>query len=191
VPNSSVLAELRRATASIHADLETGSDIEARLHDPERRGEMVGAFYAFHEAAERGLAPFGPDLSAVGWRATPRAGSIERDATGLGFDVRKLPPPVVADLGEAFGWTYVVEGSTLGGRVIRRRLTAAGVSLAGLNFLDPWGEATGARWRNMVQVLEDASACGLIGRSAILNGASAAFEFAGRVLVQPRHAEMA
>lgn len=192
VSDPSVLVELRRATAPVHSALETRSDIEARLIDPGARAEMVGAFYAFHDAAERGLEPFSADMAACGWRATPRAVAIGSQARRLGAQIRRQAHPGRVDsLGEALGWTYVVEGSTLGGRIIRRRLAAAGTTLTGLDFLDPWGDATGARWRNLVQVLEDAARTGRADLPSMLRGAQAAFELASHVLVPYRHSEPA
>jgi heme oxygenase len=49
---------------------------------------------------------------------------------------------------------YVLEGSSLGGRIILRDLARRGIDQAGLRFLDPYGAAAGERWSAFVQVLE-------------------------------------
>jgi heme oxygenase (biliverdin-IX-beta and delta-forming) len=55
---------------------------------------------------------------------------------------------------EALGALYVLEGSSLGGRVILKELKRRGASLAGLGFLDPYGADTGKRWRSFLIILE-------------------------------------
>jgi heme oxygenase len=192
VSKVSLLAELRQATASLHADVETGSDIEARLHDIRSRPEMVAAFYAFHLGVEEGLRAHAAALANAGWRLAHRAALIGEEAEALGARLPStVPTPGIASLSEAFGWIYVVEGSTLGGRIIRRRLSAAEVSLAGLAFLDPWGEATGSRWRTLTAVLERSAGDERVRSDLVVEGACAAFAFAGRRLAPVHFAEPA
>ena len=66
-------------------------------------------------------------------------------------------PPPVGSLGEALGLLYVLEGSTLGGKVIRRQVEASGGDMAGLTFLDPYGAQAGERWRSFLAVLDRAA----------------------------------
>jgi heme oxygenase len=55
---------------------------------------------------------------------------------------------------EALGALYVLEGSSLGGRVILKELKRRDVSLAGLGFLDPYGADTSRRWQSFLAILE-------------------------------------
>ena len=78
---------------------------------------------------------------------------------------------------EALGWLYVLEGSSLGGKVIRKQVTSSGGDMTGLGFLDPYGAELGARWRAFLNVLERE------GRSeadleAMVAGAQAGFRYA-------------
>lgn len=131
---------------------------------------MVAAYGRLHRSADTALRP---------WL---------KDAAGLDYGARRPDPcssergfPGLASRAEALGALYVMEGATLGGRVIRRELAARGVSLDGLEFLDPYGERAGERWRSFTVVLE---ALGAADPEGVERGAVAAFEFTGRCLAQ-------
>ena len=62
--------------------------------------------------------------------------------------------PRLNDPAEALGFHYVMTGSALGGRVMLRELERAGVDIAGLGFLNPYGARTGEVWRDLLNVLE-------------------------------------
>lgn len=49
------------------------------------------------------------------------------------------PRAEISNRAEALGFLYVIEGSTLGGRLILRELAAGGAEITGLSFLDPFG----------------------------------------------------
>ena len=87
--------------------------------------------------------------------------------------------------GEALGWLYVVEGSSLGGHVILRTLANRNIDKLGLSFLDPYGVDVGARWREVVAVLDREVASGRADPDDVLNGALAAFDYAYAVLTPP------
>jgi heme oxygenase len=95
--------------------------------------------------------------------------------------------PSPANLAEALGMLYVLEGSTLGGHVILRTLRNAGVDCAPLAFLDPYGPDTGRRWRDFLIVLEQETGSEMR-RDAACKGAVLAFEHALEVLCGLRQA---
>jgi heme oxygenase len=91
---------------------------------------------------------------------------VEADLASLGMApdaIASLPLcAAAATLGsspaKALGTAYVLEGSTLGGQVINRAL--AGASWAppgGLRYFTPYGENTGAMWRETLETLANAS----------------------------------
>ena len=83
-------------------------------------------------------------------------------------------PPPVPGPAYAFGFAYVLEGATLGGRVIHKRLRAIGHSLEGVSFFDAYGPLTGSRWRSFCEILERECA----GREAeAVTGACEGFAF--------------
>lgn len=186
---SPALLALREATASAHETLETEARIEARLADPTTRAATVASFYRFHAGLEPTSHPQVAELNrAVGAGFDPRsrAVGIVADLTAMG---EPTPPSALApqprSAGEALGWVYVAEGSMLGGRIIRRRLTAEGRGLEGLAFLDPYGEETGARWRAFIALLDLACTSGRASVDQIVQGGVDGFAFAQRTL-QPQ-----
>ena len=179
---SPALRALRSATGPAHEALETQARIEARLADRVTRGSLVADFYRFHAGLEAAVHPMILTLHDDD-PVRSRAEGIRRDLKDLGIaapPVRPMAPP--ASMGEALGRIYVAEGSMLGGRIIRRRLTAQGIDLTGLAFLDPWGDDTGARWRGFIAVMERACVEGVAEVDAVVRGGMDGFAFAERTL---------
>ena len=186
---SPALLALREATTSAHETLEIEARIEPRLADHATRAATVQAFYRFHAGLEPVSHPLVAQLNIdVGGVFEPRsrADGIAQDLAVLGVRVPAPARPVApATPGAALGWVYVAEGSMLGGRIIRRRLTAGGLDLDGLSFLDPYGEETGARWRAFMTLLDQACASGRATVEEIVQGGLDGFAFAHRTL-QPQ-----
>lgn len=181
VKDSSVLDNLRQATHAAHKALEDQADVEARLRDPARRGRMVAALLDMHAGAEAALTPWGEGLQGLDIPPADRSAALRIDVQALGGEGVTPARATVTDLGQALGWTYVIEGSALGGRVMLKRMRAADVELTGLGHLDLHGDQTGARWRTVLGALDAAVAAG-VPEPAIVRGACDAFAFAHRIL---------
>ncbi|MBL8553588.1 MAG: biliverdin-producing heme oxygenase [Phenylobacterium sp.] len=155
---------LRDATHAHHARLETRIDILNRIATPEGRRELVARFHALHTAAEQALAPFLVGVDGLDFDARRRSGRLAGDLADLGAAPREPSAPiVVGGVGEALGLMYVLEGSTLGGRVIRKQVESCGGDMHGLSFLDPYGAEVGDRWRAFLGVIEaEADVAGLV-----------------------------
>jgi heme oxygenase len=168
---SPILDHLRSATRDLHDGLEARLDVFARVADPVRRREMVGRFLAFYRPAEAALARVLANEPGLEFEARRKAPALERDLATL-----KTAPPADAPLApptgrcEALGFLYVLEGSTLGGRVIDKQLRVRGLSPEGLSFFQGYGEATGPRWKAFCAVLERAD-----DKAAAARGARSAF----------------
>lgn len=179
-----VLTALRQATHAQHLALEAGSDIEARLRDVATRRDMVARFLDLHERVEAITAGYISEIATFGCALPGRARLIHSDLRQLG--VRPSPPIAVspaASFGEALGWLYVAEGSMLGGRVMRRAMTAKGIDQEGLGFLDPHGQDTGRQWREFLAMMELACSSGRARQVEVVTGACRAFELASRILI--------
>lgn len=150
---------------------------------------MVAALLDMHTGAEAALAPWGADLTGLGVPPADRSAALWADLKALGGVGVTSARAVVADPGQALGWTYVIEGSALGGRVMLKRMTAAGVDLTGLGHLNIHGDQTGARWRTVLAALDVAEGAG-VDRAAIVRGACDAFAYAHRILA-PAASEIA
>lgn len=170
-------SRLREATREDHARLEARVDILRRIAEPAGRAELVARFWRLHAAAEAAIAPWLEDLAELDFAARRRTAQLRRDLHHHGLAPTEPAAGVtVASRSEALGLMYVLEGSTLGGKVIRREAEAAGRDLAGLSFLDPYGAAAGARWRSFLDVLAQAEP------EAAVAGARAGFRHAEETL---------
>lgn len=154
---SPILDHLRAATRDLHDGLEARLDVFSRVANPDRRREMVGRFLAFYRPAETALAGVLGDEPDLDFETRRKVPALERDLETL-----KATPAVDAlvvaptSRSEALGFLYVLEGSTLGGRVIDKQLRARGLSAEGLSFFQGYGEQTGPRWKAFCAVLERA-----------------------------------
>jgi heme oxygenase len=152
---TSVLAQIRAATAAAHEELEGRLDVFRRLGDLKEHRALMIAFHGLYAAAEAALTPW-----LVGIEGLDYAGRLKRDV--LRVDLASLgarppaPPrqPTIDDRAQALGFAYVLEGATLGGQLIRKRLRATGHSLEGVSFFGIYGVETGPRWRSFCEVLE-------------------------------------
>lgn len=174
---SETVVRLRDATRDEHQRLEDTLDIFGRIARPDGRRRLVERFYGLHAGAEQALSPLLEAVKDLDFSGRSRLPFLTADVRALGGDPARLPicavePP--AGVGEALGVFYVLEGSTLGGHVIRKQLEARGDNDRGLSFLDPYRDQGGARWRAFLRVLERETATAA-SRAAAVKGARAGF----------------
>jgi heme oxygenase len=145
--NETVRAQLRAATTEAHDrvdavfsrfELTSRADYARFLH------AQGGALIALERALDAGIAPHLP----IGWAERRRSAALLRDLAGLGApapDVDTLPAIERAE--DALGTIYVLEGSRLGGAVLKRSVAAD----LPAEFLAP-GDS--GRWRALLDALE-------------------------------------
>ena len=149
---------LRGATADAHAALEetrimvgisSGSPTVAEF------AEYLDRQWALHEALEPALAPWVP----AAWRDERliKRHWLARDLRALGQASPRAVPARVrfASTAEAFGALYVLEGSTLGLRLIEKRLQPGHPALTDAgHFIRGYGPDNGIRWKHFLERLE-------------------------------------
>jgi heme oxygenase len=158
------LAQLRAATAAAHARLHEEPRL-ARLAAGriDRAGyiEILQRLLGYHEAVEARLRA-APPLDSYGIDLAERLRSpLLRDdlaTLGLAGSAGACPDlPMLTETGQALGWLYVAEGSTLGGRDLARRLDhLLPPGSAGRRFLVGYGERHGVMWRACCAALRQA-----------------------------------
>jgi heme oxygenase len=150
-----VLSRLRAETQTAHQALEADLDIFNHLTSEPGRRRLARRFHGLHAGAEAVLAPWLAAVPGLDYEARRRRPALDRDLAHF-REPAPLPCPVPAPASraEALGLLYVLEGSTLGGQVIRKQLLKQGQSLDGLSFLDPYGAETGPRWKSFLAVLD-------------------------------------
>jgi heme oxygenase len=166
---------LREGTRIEHERVEDG----LRLTDPaltlDRYRVVLARFHGFWAGWEPRMATELADAALLAPRL--RLHLLRDDLRALGVAPDELPvapPPPLHGHGEAMGSLYVMEGSTLGGRVILKGLGRLGVPEDARSYFAGHGEATGAMWRGFLARLEaepDAD--------AVLRGAKATFAALG------------
>ena len=155
----SVLNDLRAGTHTLHVALEQRLPFFSDTLDLERYTRLLGAYFGFYEALEDRLMrsafiPAGFDLHAR--LKTP---ALAQDLSALGIDTQALPRcPHLPDLrseAATLGVLYVLEGATLGGNVLRKRVAEQlGLDAdTGGAFLFVYGEDTGQHWKAFLEFL--------------------------------------
>lgn len=149
-----VLSRLRAATGEAHERLERRLNILEQIATFPARRELVARFHGLHAGAEAVLAPWLADLPDLDFDGRRRSRQLAADLAALGGAAPPAcPAPPPRSRAEALGILYVLEGSTLGAKVIRRAVVANGQDMSGLSFLDPYGAQSGARWRSFLAIL--------------------------------------
>ncbi|WP_458094157.1 biliverdin-producing heme oxygenase [Roseomonas sp. WA12] len=166
---------LRDGTRPEHDRLEDGLRLTDPALTPDRYRAVLSRFHGFWAGWEPRLAAeLGDDAFFFPRR---RLALLRDDLRALDVAPEGLPicpPPPLHGRGEAMGSLYVMEGSTLGGRVILKGLERIGVPQDARSYFAGNGERTGAMWRAFLERLEaerDAS--------AVLRGAKATFTTLG------------
>lgn len=176
----SVLAAIREATAVHHAALEAGFDAVGRLGEPERRRDLLERYLSVYAPAEAALAIALPPHPDFDFDFGARSARLQADLMCHGHTLPTIamlplqPPPSLTDHADAIGFAYVLEGATLGGRVIAREAMRRGTSMAGLTFFAHGGAQAGSRFRGFCGVLEQ-----IAGRNppSAVDGAITGFTF--------------
>lgn len=158
--STSALAEMRRATHSIHEQLEKHLPVAApgagKTEYVEYLQDLWGWIQPFEEALWR--APWPPEMQAE--RRAGKLAWIESDLRDAGFDdamIASIPvAPFKPDLGSLparFGLAYVIEGAQLGTRVLSKTL---GPRLAPWypRWLRGYGDENAYRWRAFMESAE-------------------------------------
>jgi heme oxygenase len=156
--------ELRAATSEQHARLERELNIPDSIGSAADYTRLLSRLYGFYAPLEQRLLQFETSLGEHGVHVARRlkAWKLECDLHSFGWTpdaVSALPRcaelPHVSSDAHALGCLYVLEGSTLGGQVIARRVRRV-LQIdgdAGLAFFRAYGARTGRMWQGFVDRL--------------------------------------
>jgi len=155
-----VASRLKDLTAAAHLDAEAAlQHYLAGIDSVDAYAALLRTFYGFFSPVQLAISHYiGPGLlEDIHERRS--AAAILEDLRSLGDDTPLsycTLLPRIDSTEAAFGALYVLEGSTLGGRYIARMLQKKAVlplQGGGLRFFEGYGEATGARWKFFIDVL--------------------------------------
>jgi len=126
---SAIHDRLRRATRASHEWLEAIVDVARATRTPEGYRGLLAAMLGFYDPLEAALGRLDWTRAGIDLAARRKSHLIEADLATFGLtraDIARLPrcPDVPApdELPAGFGCLYVVEGATLGGRLILRQV---------------------------------------------------------------------
>ena len=124
---------LRKQTGKLHAQLEASVDLNASLGSVSTYRSLLYRYLSVYRPFEEALLSSIAELhDATSWRYHSRVTLLERDLLALGPDFRANQPmrrptlPKFDNPDSALGALYVVEGSSLGGKLIYREVQRAG-----------------------------------------------------------------
>ncbi len=147
------LAHLRAATRPAHDRLEGALGLLDDRLDLDAYTRVLGRIYGFWREWEPHVAALLRDETFLDPRR--RLHLLAADLAAVGCSAQavaalpRCPPSALGDAVEAFGSLYVIEGSTLGGRVIERNVARClGLDAgAGCSYFAGYRAETGAMWR--------------------------------------------
>jgi heme oxygenase len=155
-----VAALLRERTAVAHARLDALLAIDEATLDLAYYRKLLAALYGFVAPWETALHAALEDIDEPAFADRRHRARLERDLQVLGIDPATLPRaarlPELATPAAALGSAYVLEGSTLGGKlisgIVSRRLGFS--ALHGCAYFAGYGDRTGAMWLSFRTHLE-------------------------------------
>ena len=177
-------ALLREKTAPLHEEIETLLGLPGAIRTPDDYPAWLGRFLGIYEPLECTLAAFtewgGAGISPP---ARDHAACLAADLIALGADPAAVPRtepawlPLLPAFPYALGALYVLEGATLGGRVILRDLEARiGPSIDGAtSFFGGRGDTAGPMWKNFRAALDRFGLERPLDRDHVVEGAERTF----------------
>lgn len=165
-PTENILTQLRTHTSTLHSELEQTPlslallDTEVSSHNYVAYLQKMRGIIDFYEGnVFPVLANTLPDLSE-----REKLAFIDKDLKYFSLDTKDIPVfqnPEAENptIGYAFGCMYVMEGSTLGGKVILKHVSKVLgiVPDEGGTYFGAYGEQTGHYWKTFLHNLQEYS----------------------------------
>jgi heme oxygenase len=158
-----ILKRLKLATSACHAALEDQLPLMRSDLSREEYRQFVGRFFGFYAPLEAQLMASNHwQLLEFDYAARQKTPRLEQDLLALGGSAAELAAtprctnlPDLTAPEQLLGCLYVIEGATLGGRIITRQLqTQLGLSPeSGGAFFDGYGAQTGPHWKAFCTML--------------------------------------
>lgn len=183
---------LRDATGELHGLVEVALNPATRFATQSAYVELLHVLHPFYVEIETKLAALPWNSIGFDFNTRRKALLLEADLRALGQTGRvpttvDVAYPLLIDLASGFGAMYVLEGATLGGRVLRKLLRnrLAIDAAAGGAFYDGYGESTEQRWNEFGAALNDYCDRTEQRRDSAVAAATATFTAIGSCLTAP------
>ncbi len=156
---------LKVETAASHKDTEKTLHFEKTISSKESYLKLLKGFYGFYLPVEKDLLKFGGEFEAMGIQIRQRLKSdlLTQDMRSLGLNetsaIKVCPSiPRISSLASAMGVLYVLEGSTMGGQIISKKLREALILETDKSFHNPYGKETMPMWMGFKGALDKVKA---------------------------------
>lgn len=148
-----LMERLREGTRSLHARVETSVDLMGRCSTLDGYRGLLVRMLGLYIPLEAALGRLDWHGTAIDLEERSKLRLLRADLAALGGPDHVPSPTVVPHLptlAAGFGCLYVLEGSTLGGQLILRHVSASlGVGAAGgASFFASYGPRLGAMWQS-------------------------------------------
>ncbi len=144
---SSLAQRLRAETAEAHARLESATGFDIHRPDAACAVQMLEDFYLVLRHAEPTIFSLLPKRLAERARLAQLQADLHELGRQTGTVLRPTEIWLPSTETQALGALYVLEGSTLGGKIISKALRQMlDWPLRGTSYFDPYGSRTGAMW---------------------------------------------
>jgi heme oxygenase len=178
IESTSVLTQLRAATKPAHQRLEAALNLLDDDLNREDYKKILEKFHGFWSSWQPLIGHLMHDETLT--RPRQRLDLLANDLLALGMSQAEIenlpacPMPALPNTATALGSLYVMEGSTLGGRVIEKNLLLRlGITRdSGGSYFHGYGDRTGLMWRDLLDRLD---ATPITAAAAINLGAIATF----------------
>lgn len=158
-----ILADLKERTRTLHAQTESAVSLMQRLASRESYLELLARMYGFYAPIESRISQVvnSSDLG-LDLRERQKVPLLRIDLTTLGTSAAQIGAiplctqlPAIKTVANVFGCLYVLEGSTLGGQMIRREAhQRLGLTPEnGCAFFAGYQERTATAWREFGNAL--------------------------------------
>lgn len=150
---------LKIGTADAHRSLENAMNLTGANATRARYVQYLMTLTSVHDALEPALLA-DPELRALlddlPSRTRVEFGKHDLASLGEAQHLRRFTAQLpMKTLAQKLGVLYVLEGSTLGGQVLRRELKSAlGIHDDSLRYVSGYGELTGPKWKRFLEALE-------------------------------------
>jgi len=185
-------ARLRRETAELHHGVEAATGLPGSVRDSSDYRLLLQHLHRFHVSVEALLSD---PRWAEHWATLDvdlgqhrRSHLIERDLTALGhsWSTEVIPLDDIDGFPRALGCLYVVEGSSLGGRMIGPAIRAV-IGEVPTDFFESAGRGHPSPWRSLrAAVHRFGETGGSDASDAVVEGARVTFRHFGQLVASPR-----
>lgn len=156
-----ILKKLKESTKIQHERLEKKVNLMSQTLSIDQYKHIITKFHRFYSYVEPKILSFELEEFGYDFNKRSRLKLLEQDIKKL--DLQPLAswqgPPLLESVGEVFGCLYVIEGSSLGGKIIGQHLKEKlGLTAeSGASFFNIYGAETGKMWKEFGNIIESFS----------------------------------